>query len=376
MEANAPTGAPASERLLSLDALRGFDMMWIAAADSFSRTLFRLDDGAPGKFLARQLEHVRWEGFHFNDLIFPLFVFLIGVSITFSLGRLTAASGRKSAIHRICRRALLLYLLGLFYYGGLSGPFDQIRLLGVLQRLALCYFFSSLLFIVLKPRGLGAVCLALLIGYWALLRFVPVPGIGAGHFGEGQNLANWFDRKFLPGRKWDGDRDPEGILSTLPAIASCLLGVLAGFLLRDTRRTEKVKCAILAGAGVLLLAAGLAWGLEFPIIKKIWTSSFVLVAGGCSALLLAGFYLVIDIWKIRSWAMPFAWIGANALTIYLLSNVVDFERLSQRLVGGEVSGWFDSIRAGLGGLVVLIVGLLICFALARFLYRRKIFLRL
>jgi predicted acyltransferase len=367
---------PASQRLMSLDALRGFDMFWIVGADALGEALANFKGGPITELAAKQLDHAKWEGFHFYDLIFPLFVFMIGVAITFSLGRLVATEGRAAALKRVVRRAVPLYVLGLFYYGGLNGHIDHIRLLGVLQRLALCYLFAGILFIYLRPRGLVAVCLALLVGYWALLTFVPVPEFGAGDFAERHNLTNWLDRMYLPWRKWDGDHDPEGLLSTLPAIASCLLGVFAGLLLRDPARSERQKVAWLAGAGAALVALGYAWGLEFPVIKKIWTSSFVLVAGGFSALLLAAFYLVIDVWRLRMWAMPLVWIGANALTIYIISNVVDFGKLSARFAGGDVAKWLNSQWQGLGGLVLALVSIALSMGICRFLYRRQIFLRL
>jgi predicted acyltransferase len=203
-----------------------------------------------------------------------------------------------------------------------------------------------------------------------------VPGFGPGQYAEGQNLANWIDKMFLPGRKWDGDHDPEGLLSTLPAIASCLLGVLSGIWLRTDRAPQAMRALALAIAGALVYSLGHLWGLHFPVIKKIWTSSFVLEAGGIAAMALAAFYLVIDVWKIRSWAAPFVWVGANALTIYLLCNVVEFGPLARRFVGGSVESVLDRTRVGMGGLVAAVLSVCLCFAVARFLYRRKIFLRL
>jgi predicted acyltransferase len=372
--ASPPPAGPA-ERLLSLDALRGFDMIWIVGAEAVGAAVGHA--GGPGfKAFAAQFDHVDWVGFHFYDLIFPLFVFMVGVSITFSLGRLVAAGGSAAALRRVIRRALLLYVLGILYYGGLDGPVSHIRLMGVLQRLGLCYLFAGVLFITLRPRALVAVFVAILVGYWALLTFVPVPGWGPGDFAEGHNLTNWIDQRFLPWRKWDGDHDPEGILSTLPAVASCLLGVFAGLLLRDPARTGRQKARALAGIGAALLALGLLWGLEFPVIKKIWTSSYVLVAGGWSLLLLSLFYAVIDVGKVRAWALPFVWIGANALAIYLITNVADFWKLAGRFVGGDVAAWLDGRWTGLGGLVTGCVCVLLCMAVGRLLYRRGIFLRL
>ena len=368
--------APA-ERLMSLDALRGFDMMWIVGADALGHALAQLNAGPVVETMATQLDHVAWAGFRFYDLIFPLFVFMIGVAITFSLGRLVERQGRRAALLRILRRTCLLYLLGLFYYGGISKGFDQIRWLGVLQRLALCYGFAGICFVYLSRRALAVMTVVLLVGYWAMLTFIPVPGFGAGDFAEGHNLTNWIDQHYLAGFKWDGDHDPEGILSTLPAFASCLLGVFAGLHLQNQKWSGSRKAALLAAAGVVSLAVGYAWGVQFPIVKKLWSSSFVLVAGGWSALLLALFYYVIDVRGIRAWAVPFTWIGTNALTIYLISNIVDFDALSKRFAGGSVESWIDSSFGAHSGAVVLaLVGLTLCFLICRFLNRRQVFLRL
>ncbi|MBU6399839.1 MAG: DUF1624 domain-containing protein [Verrucomicrobia bacterium] len=359
-------------RLLSLDALRGFDMFWIIGADELVHGLRKLSDAGLIQSLADQLEHKAWQGFHFEDLIFPMFVFMVGISLVFSLTRTIAQEGRAGALKRIVRRTVLLYLLGVFYYGGFGTPFERIRLLGVLQRIALCYGFAAVLFCYLKPKGLVAACVGLLVGYWALMTFVPVPGVGAGNFAEGKNLTNYLDKQYLPLRKWDGDHDPEGLLSTLPAIATCLLGVFAGLLLGSKSVPEQKKVGLLVGAGVAGVALGWLWGFQFPVIKKIWTSSYVLVAGGYSALLLALFYQVIDVWKCQWWARPFVWVGMNPITIYMAVNLVDFGKIAERFVGGDLNQ-----RFGAGGdLAVAIASLALVFGFCHFLYRRKIFLRL
>jgi predicted acyltransferase len=371
-----PVPPPAPPRLVALDALRGFAMFWIVGGDAFGGAFAHLDAGPLGDLLAKQFEHSAWAGFTFYDLIFPLFVFVLGAAIPFSLPRLVAERGRAAALGRVARRSALLIALGWFYYGGVSGGFSQIRLLGVLQRLGLCYFFASVLFVALRPRALVLAGAALLAGYWALMTFVPVPGFGAGDFAEGHNLANWLDAQWLPGRKHDGDHDVEGLLSTLPAIGSCLLGVLAGVRLRITTRTARQKAAEFAVAGALLLVAGFAWGGEFPVIKKLWTSSFVLVAGGWSVLLLAAFLYAIDVRRWRVWAAPFEWVGANALAIYLICNVADFRKISARLAGGEVAAWLDARWTGLGGVLLTFLGAALCVALCRLLHQRRLFLRL
>jgi len=205
------------------------------------------------------------------------------------------------------------------------------------------------------------------------MSFVPVPGGTAGNFAEGQNLANWVDKQYLPLRKWDGDHDPEGLLSTLPAIANCLLGVFAGLWLRDAKVGEWKKVGYLAAAGVAFATIGWLWSFQFPVIKKLWTSSFVLVACGYASVLLATFYFIIDVVGIRGWAQPFVWIGMNPITIYMIHNLVDIEKIAKRFAGGEIN---QRYFGHYGELVLALVGLALIFGISRFLYRRKIFLRL
>ncbi len=367
----APAAKPA--RLLSLDALRGFNMLWIVGAGELVAGLRKVSDQPGIAAWARQLEHVEWAGFHLEDLIFPMFVFIVGVSLVFSLSRAIEQQGRRAAMWRIARRAVLLYALGIFYYGGFSSSFADIRLLGVLQRIAICYLCAGLIFCCWGWRGRLVWCVCLLVGYWLVMSFVPVPGGTAGDFSEGRNLANWVDKQYLPLRKWDGDHDPEGLLSTLPAIATCLLGVFAGMLLRDPQRSDWKKVGYLVAAGVALAALGWTWNLQFPVIKKIWTSSFVLVTGGYSCLFLAAFHLLIQVFGWRRWALPFVWIGMNPITIYMVDNLVPIRAIAQRIAGGELNTW---LFGNYDDLVVAIVSLVIMFAIAGFLYRRQIFLRL
>ncbi len=371
-QAPAPAAPP---RLVSLDALRGFDMMWIMGADALGSAFSHLKGGALSRLAATQLDHVAWSGIRFYDTIFPLFVFMVGVAIPFSLDKAVAGHGRNGALLRIARRTVLLYLLGLFYYGGFATSLDQVRLLGVLQRIALCYCGASLLYLWLRPRALVAAAATVLVGYWLLLRYVPVPGFGAGDFSEGHNLTNWIDAHYLPLRKWDGDHDPEGILSTLPAVVTCLLGVLSGLWVRRNDRSPSEKARNLALAGALLMALGFAWGTEFPIIKKIWSSSFVLVAGGWSMLLLSAFYTFADIWGRTRYLQPFVWLGSNAITVYIASNILDFGALSARLAGGDVAAALNRAWAGSGDMVLALVSIALCMLLAGFLYRRRIFVR-
>jgi len=400
------TGAPPpSQRLVSIDALRGFDMFWILGGDSLAYALHRMSGDPVTKFVADELDHAEWVGFHFYDLIFPLFVFIMGVSTVFSLTRIIGARGRGAAVRRVLVRGTLIFALGLIYSGGLTNPWPDMRLMGVLNRIALCYAFGGLAFCFVRPKALVALAASLLLGYWALMALVPfrdvrpVPGVGVitkdagftsvsqlrmdsqvwikGSYVQGVNLTNYLDQKYLPGRKYDGTYDPEGILSTLPAFATGLLGIMAGLFLRRPSVPDAAKAGLLLCAGALAVGLGFLWGIEFPVIKKIWTSSYVLVAGGYSAMLLGLFYWVVEVKKKTAWCQPFVWIGMNPITLYLLSAFLNgFEGLASRLVGGSVRDGLDAhVASGLGDLVVSSVAVLIFVALARFLYKRGIFLR-
>jgi predicted acyltransferase len=410
---------PYRERLVSLDALRGFDMFWILGADGVAQALRRMEDTPVTRFFATQLDHAAWAGFRFYDLIFPLFVFIVGVTTVFSLTKIVARHGRAAAVKRILGRAALLFLFGIFYNGGLAQSWPDVRLVGVLQRIAVCYAITGLLFVFFRPRVLVAVAAALLIGYWALLTFVPIRDIAldraalaaalgpdtaarsqahgrpspeyhaqveqrfeqttdtvTGGYEPGRNLAHHLDFQLVPGSMYDTWWDPEGILSTLPSIATCLLGLFAGLLLRNTDVPDQRKALWLAGAGVAALILGYLWGLQFPVVKKIWTSSFVLVAGGWSLLLLAAFFYVIDLRGWRRWCTPFVWIGMNPITLYLITSAVDTYGIARRFLGGSVQGMFDRlVTPGFGELVISLGMLGLLILLARFLYRRGIFLR-
>lgn len=428
-EAKPTDAKPVSEgqpprRLMSLDALRGFDMFWIIGADSLVYALHKLSANKATDALAYQLEHSDWQGMRFYDLIFPLFVFMAGASLVFSLTKLIERDGRAKALKRVFIRGVLLFCFGLFNNGGFTNPWPDMRIMGVLERIALAYFFAGLLFCFFKPRALAAICAGLLLGYWALMALVPIRDIQlertnlqrlaqqsgdtatAGIFASGSraeavaaaqkmfyattnyvtgkydmgfNVANHFDFQYLPGRKYDTFWDPEGVLSTFPAIVTCLLGAFAGLLLRNPNVEDKRKVIYLLFIGATGAGLGWFWGLEFPVIKKIWTSSYVLVAAGYSAMLLGTFYLIVDVWKMQRWCQPFVWMGMNSITIYVTGNILggNFDRLGQRLVGGSIRNFFDAhVAQGFGQLMICIVGLVLAFVVVRFLYQRKIFLRL
>lgn len=408
------------ERFLSVDALRGFDMFWIVGAGYLVTALNRWTGNPLIAQLKAQLTHVDWEGFRFYDLIFPLFVFIVGVAAALSLGKTVEKHGQKAAAKRVLIRGLLLYLAGVFYSGGFNGPayapaadtvattrdylghlWDNTRLLGVLNRIALAYTATGLLYIFLPVKALFGVMIALLLGYWGMMERMEIRDIRLeptalaelakqgsetnvaklyagtintvyGQYDPGYNVANHFDFKYLPGRKYDTYYDPEGLLSTLPAVATCLLGLIAGLVLLRVDLAPVVKTVFLLTAGFMLMGMGYLWGFSFPVVKKLWTSSFVLVAGGFSLMLLGVFHQVVDVWERNLWCRPFIWIGSNALAIYFASQLLRFGKLAERLVGGPVKGHLG----GFGDVLVAIVAILLVLGLARFLFVRKIFLRL
>jgi predicted acyltransferase len=358
---------------MSIDALRGMDMFFIVGVEEVIEALSKMFPMTPT--LNDRLQHAPWAGFHFYDLIFPLFAFIVGVSLVFSLSKSVATEGKSQASIKIIKRSLILYVLGVLTYGGIDGGIDHVRLLGVLQRLALCFCAAGLAFVWMSPRTLMALAGTLLVGYWAMLTFIPVPGFGAGDYSEGHNLTNWIDKMYLPFRKWDGDHDPEGLLSTLPAIATTLLGVFAGRLIKNPAVAPARKVRLLVMWGCAGVVAGLLWHLQFPIIKKIWSSSFVLFTAGLGAMLLAFFYHVIDIKNHRDWCRPFVWIGMNAITIYLIAHFVKLEAIAECFVGGEIHSGLEKVHLGLGALVTALLALGFSFLICRFLFNRKIFLR-
>jgi len=363
-------GAPAG-RLVSLDALRGFDMFWLIGFKATLLRVFWLSDAPLARSLERQLEHPPWHGFTLWDLVFPLFLFIVGAALPFAMGRrLEQKSSKRSLYLHVAKRTLTLLLLGLIYNGLFAFDFAGLRYAGVLQRIGLCYFFASVALIHLGIRGQAVTTGLILVGYWLLMTLVPVPGFGAGQLTPEGNLAGYVDRLLLPGSFCCYPfGDQEGLLSTLPAIATTLLGVLAGHWLRSRRSARRKGLGLLL-AGLAALAGGLAWGLVFPINKPLWTSSYVLYSGGWSLLLLALFYWVIDVLQWRRWAFPFVVIGMNAVTIYVLQELFDFRLIYYPLLGwlaDSLGEWQRVYQA------VCVFGLkwLLLFVL----YKRRIFLK-
>lgn len=361
------------KRLVSIDALRGFDMFWIIGGDAIASEIGKRAQNPTVTAITEQFsEHMEWAGFRFYDMIFPLFLFLIGCSIPFALGRrLEAGESRKALTKKVLIRFATLVIFGLIYNGLLKIPgWDHLRIFGVLQRQAFGYCMAALLFIYTKPRTQVIVFISILVGYWAALMLIPVPGYPSGSMTEWGNPANYIDRLVLqPGQMYEKYGDPEGLLSMIPCICTALLGVFAGRWLRS-EEPDRRKVTGLVSAGLLSLAMGVLWSPLFPVIKKIWTSSYVLVAGGFSLLLLALFYWMVDVRGWRKLVFPFVVIGMNAITIYMLNSIVDFWGIAGYFLNGTLTRLPEWKPIGMAIGVVSVQWLLLYF-----LYRQKVFLR-
>jgi len=270
------------------------------------------------------LRHAEWHGWTPTDLIFPFFLFVVGVSIPLALGRrLAGGEPRAAVVRKILRRAAIIFALGLVLHGVSSLDLATIRIPGVLQRIAVCYLVSALLFVTTGWRTQVVMAVVALGGYWAAMTLIPVPGFGPGDLGEEGNLAAWIDRALLGPHIWRIGRvyDPEGILSTVPAIVTTLLGVFTGRWIRGGRPPGATAGGLLA-AGAVGIAAGLAWGRWFPVNKSLWTSSYVVFTAGAALVALAACYWLIEIRGWRWWTPPFVMLGVNALAVFFLSTLL------------------------------------------------------
>jgi predicted acyltransferase len=372
MKTNMEPTAPTRSRLLSLDALRGFDMFWIIGGDALFRSLGEVTGWGWARWWAGQLDHAEWAGFHFYDLVFPLFMFISGVAIPFSLlAKAEAATDRRTIYLKLARRALLLVFLGFVYNHLTDLRFAAQRYASVLGQIGLAYLFAALIMLKVKSlKGRLAALAGILFGYAAVQWLIPVPGIGAGVLTPDGTINGYIDRLLLPGRLYDRVFDPEGILCILSATSVTLMGGLAGLVLRSGKLAAYRKTLILAASGVGLTTAGFVLGAWYPIIKKAWTSTFDIYAAGLSFILLAVFYLAVDVWKVRKWSFVFRVIGLNSITIYLGSRLVDFDYTSKFLFGGLAR------LSGGAGVLVLEAGVIgLEWLVLYFLYKKNVFLK-
>lgn len=364
-----------SQRLISLDALRGFDMFMLAGGAGLIKALSVYTDWDILNAISTQLVHKQWHGFAFWDMIFPLFLFIAGVAMPYSIGkRLERGDDRKAIYLHSIKRCLLLILLGLVYNGLFDLNWEKLRFGSVLGRIGIAWLFAVIIFMNTDKKGQIIWFGGILIGYWAVMKLIPVPGFGAGVLTREGNFAGYIDRLFLPGRLLFGSMDPEGILSTFPAVSTALLGVFAGHFLRsDHKELTMLKKGILIGlAGVVFLGLGLLWNLAFPINKNLWTSSFVIYVGGWSLILLSIFYLIIDVWGYKRWAFVFIVIGLNPITIYMCNRgVLRFDSPRDFFFGGIINLFSEPAQP----VVKILAYIIVSWVFLYILYRKKIFLR-
>jgi predicted acyltransferase len=366
------------KRLLSIDALRGFDMFWILGAEGLFAALFIVTGWPILAVFAEQMQHTAWHGFRAYDLIFPLFIFLSGVSLGIGAKPLSGYEPKKAisiVLHGI-KRLLLLICLGVFYnhgWGtGIPASFDGIRYVSVLGRIGIAWFIAAMLVWYVSEKIQWLVAGGILVGYWLLLTFVSIGGYGGGDFSAEGALNAWFDMNLLPGITYQNLAiDPEGLLSNVTSIVNALAGVFIGRYMIKNISSPKTLLTGLSIIGLIVLALGYLWGIIFPINKTLWTSSFSLVTIGYSTLLLTLFYWLIDILKFKKSAKFFAVIGTNSIIVYLGTSIIDWQYTSKSIFGGFINivpaSWHD---------LVMICGMVFLQWLVLYwLYRRNIFIK-
>ncbi len=366
---------PKLKRLYSLDALRGFDMFWIMGGESIFIGLATLTGWPVLQWWAGQLKHVPWHGFHFYDMIFPLFLFIAGISFPFSLAKRTAMNESRLSIYKhVIFRGLILVLLGILYNNAVRFNFGELRYGSVLGRIGLAWMFAAIIFMNTKLTYRIVWFWALLIGYWLLLLLFPAHDLGSTNvFSREGNLASYIDRLLMPGKLYLDNHDPEGLFSTIPAIGTALLGMFTGEFLLSKYLNDKPlrKVLYLVLAAIALMIIGKIWNIAFPINKNLWTSSFVCFVGGLSLLLFSIFYLVIDVWNLRKWAFFFVVIGMNPITIYLAERIINFRSASRFFFGGLIELFPETWAPLLNGIAITTIGWVFLYIL----YKKKIFMR-
>lgn len=362
-----------TQRLYSLDALRGFDMFWIMGAEDIVHRLASATGSHFMEAFSNQLTHPDWHGFRLYDLIFPLFLFMAGVATPYSVGReLEKGKDRQKLLLKVVRRGLVLVLLGIIYNNGLEiRPISEIRFPSVLARIGLAYMFANIIYLYTKQRGQIIWFCSLLIGYWLLLLFNSAPGYPMGDLTMEGNFASYLDRLIIPGKLYLGIHDPEGLMATIPAIGTGLLGIYAGNLLKNSPLTMERKALQMFLMGVVFIALAQVWNLVFPINKNLWTSSFTLHVGGLSLILLAFFYYIIDVKGYSRWAFFFSIIGTNSILIYMSGGFIDWGYTTE-----AIFKWLGQLVGDPSNLVIMaICAVMVKWTFLYFLHKKNVFLR-
>ncbi len=365
---------PTNQRLYSLDALRGFDMFWIMGAEEIFFRLAEITKAPLWMTMADQFTHPDWHGFAFYDIIFPLFLFIAGVATPFSVGKqLERGKDKQSLTIRVIKRGLILVLLGVIYNNGLKiMPLEEIRFGSVLGRIGLAYMFANIIYIHASKRGQMIWFFGILIGYWLLLMFTAAPGFPAGTLSMEGNVVSYLDRLIMPGHLYMVVHDPEGLVSTIPAICTALLGIYVGNQLKYvTEETQKKTLINLVILGVAMIIISLIWNFVFPINKNLWTSSFVLTCGGISILLMVLFYYIIDVKGYQKWSFFFRVIGMNSILIYMAGDFISFSYTTNALFG-----WLSQlVGEPYNGLIMVFCFLAVEWAFLYVLFKQKLFLK-
>jgi predicted acyltransferase len=364
-------GIPAtSSRIVSVDTLRGFTMFFIIGGERIFTSIASIWPGPVTEAVAKNMEHAGWSGFYFYDQIFPLFLFLTGLLIPFVISRLRekGKSDREIFMH-IAKRAIVLILLGFAEYGFLKFDWPKMRWMSVLGRIGICYFVAGVLALNTNWKAQLYIIIGIIVGYWAAMKFIPVPGYGPGVLTPEGSISTWLDQKIIPGTLGLGLYDRQGILSTFTAISSTMIGVLAGYWL-FSGRTQYRKITGFVVGGTVLLIAGIVWGKFFFLSRNVWTSSFVLLTSGISLLLMALFYWIIDVKGWKKWTFFLVVIGMNAITIWVGQRFIDFKFTADALFLG-MSKYFGILQPLFLALAVVFVKWMLLY----FLYRKKIFLK-
>jgi predicted acyltransferase len=366
-------------RLASLDVLRGFDMLWIIGGGSLIVALAKVLEWGWLNTVAEQMEHVPWDGFHFEDLIFPLFMFISGVAIPYAItSKIEKGTDKFSLFKKAALRGIVLIILGIIYNGALRRGFSNMRIPSVLGQIGFAYFFAATIVIYTKNVKSRIYWLVGILTSIAIIQlFVPAPGQVAGALDSVNGINAYLDRLLLPGRLYGKTFDPEGLLCCISAISVTLMGALAGGMLRDGTPASAKKASKLAITGASILVVALLLSTFYPIIKAAWTVPFDMLTAGISFILLAGFYYVID---VKDWTSPsrnwgigakkaffFKVIGMNSITIYLGRAIFDFDKAASFFVG--------FLEPSLGGWIVILGAITIEWLVLYFLYKKNVFLR-
>ena len=360
-------------RLLSLDTLRGFDMFWIIGGEELIHALSKLYPNSFWIQFSKQLEHPYWNGFTFYDLIFPLFIFLAGVSTPFSIGKaLNDGKSKNEILLKVLKRGFILFLLGVVYNNGLEiKPIDDIRFMSVLGRIGITYVFANILFLYVKEIMLIYWFAGLLIVYWLILKFTSAPGFSMGDLSMEGNFASYIDRNILPGKLSRGIHDTVGLFNNIPAIGNALAGIITGIYLQKGEPTQSKKALYMALSGLIALVIAQVWNLHFPINKNLWSSSFVMQTVGLSLLLFAFFYYLIDVLKYNRWTLFFQVIGMNSILIYISNKFIDWDYTANAFFK-----WLEQLVGEPYSILVIAVAIVIIkWVFLKFLYNKKVFLR-